>query len=460
MAVSTFDLFKIGIGPSSSHTVGPMRAAARFVQRWLADPGHLAQNLVRRRVGQELDHARGVAQRARAAIGHEGESAGLVLDACLFQLLLRLADPGDLGRGVDDPRHQVEIDMPVLAGDALGHGHAFFLGLVRQHGAAHHVAHGPHAGQVGLAVAIDHDGTALIQLQAHGLGVQAGGVGHAANADDEFVHFQLVLGTLGVGVGHTDLRLLAFFGGCDLAHFHAQLNLQALLVKGFLGLFGDLLVRRAQEGRQAFQHRHFGTQAAPHAAHLQPDHARANDAQPLGHGAHAQCAVVAEDVDLVKRRAGQRAGAGAGGDDDLSARQRFGLASCHGNFVAAIHRLDKGAAAMKERDLVLLEQVQDAVVVLLDHGILAANHLGHVHLQVFEADAMLAKVLDRVLVVLGRLQQRLAWDAAHVGAGSAGRGAARGVAPLVDTGYVKTQLRRANGSDVAAGAGADDDNVE
>jgi L-serine dehydratase len=29
---SLFDLFKIGIGPSSSHTVGPMRAAGRFVQ--------------------------------------------------------------------------------------------------------------------------------------------------------------------------------------------------------------------------------------------------------------------------------------------------------------------------------------------------------------------------------------------------------------------------------------------
>ncbi len=41
MAVSVFDLFKIGIGPSSSHTVGPMRAAARFVQRWLADAGNL-----------------------------------------------------------------------------------------------------------------------------------------------------------------------------------------------------------------------------------------------------------------------------------------------------------------------------------------------------------------------------------------------------------------------------------
>lgn len=39
MAVSTFDLFKIGIGPSSSHTVGPMRAAARFVAHHLVDAG-------------------------------------------------------------------------------------------------------------------------------------------------------------------------------------------------------------------------------------------------------------------------------------------------------------------------------------------------------------------------------------------------------------------------------------
>src|SRR4051794_21196726 len=33
MAVSVFDLFKIGIGPSSSHTVGPMRAARLFTSR-------------------------------------------------------------------------------------------------------------------------------------------------------------------------------------------------------------------------------------------------------------------------------------------------------------------------------------------------------------------------------------------------------------------------------------------
>ena len=32
MSISVFDLFKVGIGPSSSHTVGPMNAARQFAQ--------------------------------------------------------------------------------------------------------------------------------------------------------------------------------------------------------------------------------------------------------------------------------------------------------------------------------------------------------------------------------------------------------------------------------------------
>jgi L-serine dehydratase len=36
--ISAFDLFKIGIGPSSSHTVGPMKAAADAAARLAADP--------------------------------------------------------------------------------------------------------------------------------------------------------------------------------------------------------------------------------------------------------------------------------------------------------------------------------------------------------------------------------------------------------------------------------------
>ena len=42
MAISVFDLFSIGIGPSSSHTVGPMRAAQQFAQT-LKDDGLLSR---------------------------------------------------------------------------------------------------------------------------------------------------------------------------------------------------------------------------------------------------------------------------------------------------------------------------------------------------------------------------------------------------------------------------------
>ncbi|PWE32046.1 L-serine ammonia-lyase [Maritimibacter sp. 55A14] len=38
MFLSVFDIFKVGVGPSSSHTIGPMVAAARFLDRLRASP--------------------------------------------------------------------------------------------------------------------------------------------------------------------------------------------------------------------------------------------------------------------------------------------------------------------------------------------------------------------------------------------------------------------------------------
>ncbi len=38
MFLSVFEMFKVGIGPSSSHTMGPMVAAARFLDALRASP--------------------------------------------------------------------------------------------------------------------------------------------------------------------------------------------------------------------------------------------------------------------------------------------------------------------------------------------------------------------------------------------------------------------------------------
>jgi L-serine dehydratase len=74
MAVSVFDLFKIGIGPSSSHTVGPMRAARLFVLR-LKHEGLLARTA---RVSSQLYGSLGATGKGHGSdkavlLGLEGE---------------------------------------------------------------------------------------------------------------------------------------------------------------------------------------------------------------------------------------------------------------------------------------------------------------------------------------------------------------------------------------------------
>ncbi len=69
MAISVFDLFKIGIGPSSSHTVGPMRAARQFVAR-LDKDGLLAAT---RRVRSEMYGSLGATGK-----GHGSDTAVLL----------------------------------------------------------------------------------------------------------------------------------------------------------------------------------------------------------------------------------------------------------------------------------------------------------------------------------------------------------------------------------------------
>ena len=73
--VSVFDLFSVGIGPSSSHTVGPMRAAARFV-RSLIDDG-LIDSVTRVRV--DLFGSLGATGRGHGTIGAVDDCANPAL---------------------------------------------------------------------------------------------------------------------------------------------------------------------------------------------------------------------------------------------------------------------------------------------------------------------------------------------------------------------------------------------
>ncbi|WKJ89614.1 L-serine ammonia-lyase [Methylomonas montana] len=95
MAISVFDIFKIGIGPSSSHTVGPMRAAKTFV-------GNLEQQGIIGRVARlrvELFGSLGATGKGHGTdkavlLGLEGEAPDSVDPDLIPQRLQTIRDTG------------------------------------------------------------------------------------------------------------------------------------------------------------------------------------------------------------------------------------------------------------------------------------------------------------------------------------------------------------------------------
>jgi len=105
MAISIFDLFTIGIGPSSSHTVGPMRAARRFAES-LATDGVLA-GVERVRVelfGSLAMTGKGHGTDRAVLIGLEGETPEEVDPACMPARVAEIRKGGRIALG---GRHEI-----------------------------------------------------------------------------------------------------------------------------------------------------------------------------------------------------------------------------------------------------------------------------------------------------------------------------------------------------------------
>jgi len=97
MTISVFDLFKIGIGPSSSHTVGPMRAARRFLLD-AAEAGLLPRA---RRVGCDLFGSLALTGKGHGTdravlLGLAGHEADKVQTEEIEPTLTRIAETGGI----------------------------------------------------------------------------------------------------------------------------------------------------------------------------------------------------------------------------------------------------------------------------------------------------------------------------------------------------------------------------
>ncbi len=111
MSLSVLDIFKIGIGPSSSHTMGPMNAACAFVDD-LERRGLLARTV---KVGAQVYGSLALTGRGHCTdrailLGLEGQRPEAIDPAVMEPALARIRSNGRLKLA---GRHEVEFDEPL-----------------------------------------------------------------------------------------------------------------------------------------------------------------------------------------------------------------------------------------------------------------------------------------------------------------------------------------------------------
>ena len=232
--------------------------------------------------------------------------------------------------------------------------------------------------------------------------------------------------------------------------FRGELEGDALLFEDALEALGDVAVHAGQDAVEIFDDLDFGAEAAPDRAEFEADDAGADDEQFAGHERQREGSGGGDDLLLVDVDAGQAGDVGAGGDDDGFGFEVFGGAAGVGDLDAAGG--EDAASAEVHVDLVLLQEERDALDVALHALVLEGEHLGEIEFRLCR-DAHAGEAVAGFLVEFRRVQQGFRRDAADVEARAAVCRA------LLDDGDFQAELGGANGADVAAGAGADDDEV-
>ncbi|MDO7588938.1 MAG: L-serine ammonia-lyase, partial [Planktomarina temperata] len=115
MFLSVFDMFKVGIGPSSSHTMGPMVAAGMFLDLLRASPfeaaglkARLHGSLAFTGVGHATDRATLLGLAGFSPETYDATKAETALEA---MTLNKTVDPDGLGTLKLDPASDIVFDF-------------------------------------------------------------------------------------------------------------------------------------------------------------------------------------------------------------------------------------------------------------------------------------------------------------------------------------------------------------
>ena len=313
-----------------------------------------------------------------------------------------------------------------------------------QHRLAGDVADGVDAAHRGLAALADAD-EAAVHVEHQLVEAEPGRRRRAADSHKNLVRRQLAL----LAVGRLDAQPVALGGLAE--RLGAEQDLDAQRREALGDGRGQLGIVERQDLLLRLDHGDLAAELGEGSAELEPDIAAADHDEALRQFSQRQRAGRGDDV-AAEGQEGQFDRHRAGRDhdglglDDLGT----GLGLDRGGLAVA-----EAGLAMDDLDLGLAQQAGDAIVEALDDTVLPGDGLLQVELGLGggQAEGRLAGGgMGRLLELLGDMDHRLGGDAADVEAGAAQ------LAALDDDG-VDAELAGADGADIAARAGADDEEL-
>ncbi len=207
----------------------------------------------------------------------DGQGGGADGDALPRRLALAQADAGELGVGEHAVGHEAALRAAAAAREIVADDAEIVEGGVGELRAAGALADGPDIGGRGLQAVVDIDKTAVVEGDAGRIEADAGGVGRAADGDQDVGGLERLLP--GGGVQAQGDALAGF--SLDAGEPRSSMDLEALVLQHLLERGGDVLVLAGGEAGARLQDGDAGAEAALRLGQLEADIAAAQDDEML-----------------------------------------------------------------------------------------------------------------------------------------------------------------------------------
>lgn len=142
-------------------------------------------------VSKHLDQTISVKVGLSTGVCAEREGSNPVGDVLVLQVLLALANPGNLGVCVHDGGNGGIVDVTVALLDVLDGSDSLLLSLVGQHRTEGNVTNGADVRVLGAVFGVNYDTAALIGLKTNVLKTEASGVRSATDSDEDGLGVEL-----------------------------------------------------------------------------------------------------------------------------------------------------------------------------------------------------------------------------------------------------------------------------